>query len=177
MTHRTQYGQHLDGPSMYGCVIDFDATFGPHFFDLPQAKRIGHVPANARQDDFSPMMPPQEHATQSFVQRFFDQFASAKPIISTLLRQNPPPHIIIPIHPTHQPNWIILQVPPRVRLIVPEIVIKHPRLLILNLLRKPEVVHRRCRLHARLALPVHQIRDDAVNGGGLSDEPKGETWN
>ena len=176
-THRDQHGQHLDGPSMYGCVIDFDATFGHHLLKLSQAQRIGHVPANARQDDFSRMMHPQEHATQSFVQRFFDQFASAKPIMSTLLRQYLPTHIIIPIHPTHQPNRIILQVPPRVRLIVPEVVIKHPRLLILNLLRKPEVVHRRCRLHGRLALPIHQIRDDAVNGGGPSDEPKGEIWN
>ncbi len=55
---------------MYGCVIDFDATFGHHFFDLPQAERVDHGPANAHQDDFSRMMQPQEHAAQSFVQRF-----------------------------------------------------------------------------------------------------------
>ena len=40
---------------------------------------------------------------------------------------------------------------------------------ILKLPRKPEVVHRRCRHHHRLALPIDQIRDDAVNGGGPAE--------
>ena len=84
---------------MYGCVIDFDATFGPHFFDMAQAERIGHVPANARQDDFSRMMQPQEHCDAKFRSTFFDQFASSKPIISTLLRQN---HVDCPKSPFSQ---------------------------------------------------------------------------
>ena len=62
--------QHLGGPPVNGRVIDRHATFGHHLLQMPQAQRVGYVPAHANQDHFNWIMQPLKNAAQRFVHRF-----------------------------------------------------------------------------------------------------------
>lgn len=47
---------------MNGRMIDRNPTFGHHFFEMPQAQWIGHVPAHASQNHVEPIMQAFEHS-------------------------------------------------------------------------------------------------------------------
>src|SRR5674476_1277603 len=47
-----QHRQHFDCPSMHRGVVDKYAALLHHFFHMPQAQRVGHVPAHAREHHF-----------------------------------------------------------------------------------------------------------------------------
>jgi hypothetical protein len=40
----------MNGPAMDGSVIDGDAALGYHLFQVPEAKIVSQVPADAEQD-------------------------------------------------------------------------------------------------------------------------------
>ena len=50
--HRRQ----LDSPTMHGRVIDRQAPFSHHLFEVVQAQRVGHVPALASQHHVQQIM-------------------------------------------------------------------------------------------------------------------------
>jgi hypothetical protein len=69
--HRRQHRQDLDRPTMYRGVIDKDAALGGHhLFDVPQAQRIGRVPANADQHHFQRVVQPLDHLRSASIIRF-----------------------------------------------------------------------------------------------------------
>jgi hypothetical protein len=51
-------------------MIDRNATLSHHVFKMPQAQRIGHVPAHARQNHVERIMQPFEHSGHHRIQRF-----------------------------------------------------------------------------------------------------------
>src|SRR5882762_5957912 len=51
-----QYRQQLDGPAVHSRMIDRYAALSHHLFEVPQAQRIGHVPAHASQDHVERIM-------------------------------------------------------------------------------------------------------------------------
>jgi hypothetical protein len=53
----------MNGPAMDGSVIDGDAALGYHLFQVPEAKIVSQVPADAEQDHGSIKMPAFEHGT------------------------------------------------------------------------------------------------------------------
>jgi hypothetical protein len=52
-----------DNPPVYGRMIDGDAAFSHHLFEVPEAEIVGQIPPDAEQDHGSIKMPALEHAT------------------------------------------------------------------------------------------------------------------
>ena len=63
-THRREHRQHLHRPAMDRRVVDRHSTLGHHFFEMPQAQRVRHVPANAHQHDLHRIVQPADHFPQ-----------------------------------------------------------------------------------------------------------------
>jgi len=45
-----EQGYELDDPPVYARVIDLNSPLGDHFFEVAQAQRVRHVPANTQQN-------------------------------------------------------------------------------------------------------------------------------
>lgn len=65
-----QHRRDLDRPAMDGGVINDNAALGHHFLNVPQAQRIGRVPANTREHHLQRVVHPLDHLTQSLDQVF-----------------------------------------------------------------------------------------------------------
>jgi transposase len=57
-------------------MINADPTLGNHFFNVPQAQRIGDIPAYAHQDHVERVMQALEHSRHSWIQALLHSITS-----------------------------------------------------------------------------------------------------
>jgi hypothetical protein len=87
--HGGHHRQDLHRPAMDGRVINDNATFGHHLLNVPQAQRIGRVPAHAGKHHFQRVVHALDHLIQGFDHRRGLGFHVAEEYRVPLLRQNP----------------------------------------------------------------------------------------
>lgn len=63
-----QYRQQLDCPAVHSRMIGRNATLSHHFFEVPQAQRIGHKLAHASQNHIERIMQAFEHSGRHWIQ-------------------------------------------------------------------------------------------------------------